>query len=234
VLADPGCEISGQPIGLLSRQLTEHLQILSQQARLLSADRSLEGRIESGRILAILGERDAAIECLTAAIEQQPRSAQTWQILGAVYEHQEEWSDALQAYQTAAELWPHNTTLDEDMSGQIAAWKGIAFVQRKQGRLREADAAYQQFIAIAPTAANHFLLAQFYESAERSATAIAHARQAATLDPTNYDAPAADLIRKVSQGGFGCLAGLRHRTSPNASHTNNTTMPRPPIAGVKL
>jgi len=234
VLADPGCEISGQPIGLLSRQLNEHLQILSQQARLLSADHSLGGRIESGRILAILGERDAAIECLTAAIEQQPRSAQTWQILGAVYEHQEEWSDALQAYQTAAELWPHNTTLDEDMSGQIAAWKGIAFVQRKQGRLREADAAYQQLFAIAPTAANHFLLAQFYESAERSATAIAHARQAATLDPTNYGAPAVDLIRKVSQGGFGCLAGLKHRISPHASKVNPSTMPSPRIAGVKL
>lgn len=232
-LADPDRQLSGQSIRILSRQLTEHLQTLSRQAQLLSADRSLEGRIESGRILAVLGDRDAAIESLTAAIEQQPRSARAWQILGAVYEHREEWGDALQAYQTAAELWPESPSPEDAQSGQIAAWKGIAFAQRKQGRLSEADAAYQQLIVIAPTAPNHFLLARFYESAERSATAIEHARQAATLDPTSYDAPAADLIRKVSQGGFGCLAGLKHRVMPDDSRVNAIALSRPRIAGVK-
>lgn len=232
-LADPDRQLSGQSIKVLSRQLTEHLQTLSRQARHLSADRSIDGRIERGRILAILGEHDAAIESLTAAIERQPRSARAWQILGAVHEHREEWVDALQAYQTASELWPESPSPEDAQSGQIAAWKGIAFAQRKQGQLREADAAYQQLIAIAPTAPNHFLLARFYESAERSATAIEHARQAATLDPTNYDAPAADLIRKVSQGGFGCLAGLKHRTRPDDSHVNVSVLSRPRIAGGK-
>jgi tetratricopeptide (TPR) repeat protein len=99
--------------------------------------------------------------------------------------------------------------------------------------LREADAAYQQLIAIAPTAPNHFLLARFYESAERSATAIAHARQAATLDPTNYGAPAVDLIRKVSQGGFGCLAGLKYRAMPDISNVSAPALSRPLVAGVK-
>lgn len=232
-LADPSCQISGQPIGLLSRQLAEHLQSLSRQAQHLSADRSLDGRIELGRVLAILSERDAAVESLTAAIEQQPRSARAWQILGAVYEHQEEWSNALQAYHTAAELWPQRTSSEEAKTGEIAAWKGIAFVQRKQGQLSNADAAYQQLIAIAPTAANHFLLAQFYESAERSATAVEHARQAATLDPANYAAPTTDLIRKVSQGGFGCLAGLKHRVMPDTSNVSAPTLSRPLVAGVK-
>lgn len=232
-LADPERTISGQSVGLLSRQLAEHLQSLSRQAHHLAADRSFDGRIEFGRVLAVLGERDAAIESLTAAIEQQPHSARAWQILGAVYEHDEAWADALQAYQTAAELWPQSASSEEAGAGEIAAWKGIAFAQRKRGQLSDADVAYQQLIAIAPTAPNHFLLAQFYESAERSATAVEHARQAATLDPTNYAAPATDLIRKVSQGGFGCLAGLKHRVMPDTSNTSVPALSRPLVAGVK-
>lgn len=232
-LADPERQISGQSARLLSRQLAEHLQSLSRQAHHLSADRSFDGRLEFGRVLAILDERDAAIESLTAAIEQQPHSARAWQILGAVYEHQEAWADALQAYQTAAELWPQSASSEEARAGEIAAWKGIAFAQRKRGQLSDADAAYQQLIAIAPTAPNHFLLAQFYESAERSATAIEHANRAATLDSANYAAPATDLIRKVSQGGFGCLAGLKHRVMPDTSNVSAPALSRPLVAGVK-
>lgn len=232
-LADPSRQISGQSIDFLSRQLTEHLQSLFQQAQFLSADRSLDGRVELGRVLAILGERDAAIESLMSAIEQQPRSARAWQILGAVYEHREEWGEALQAYQTAAELWPQSASTEEAQSGEIAAWKGIAFVQRKRGQLSAADAVYQHLIARAPTAPNHFLLAQFYDSAERSPTAIEHARQAALLDPTNYGAPATDLIRKVSQGGFGCLAGLKHRVMPDVSRVRASDLSRPLVAGLK-
>lgn len=232
-LADPDRQLSGESIKVLSRQLTEHLQTLTRQARHLSADRSFDGRIEFGRVLAVLGERDAAIESLTAAIEQQPQSARAWQILGAVYEHDEAWADALQAYQTAAELWPQSESSDEARAGDIAAWKGIAFAQRKRGQLSDADTAYQQLIAIAPTAPNHFLLAQFYESAERSATAIEHANRAATLDSANYAAPATDLIRKVSQGGFGCLAGLKHRVMPDTSNVSAPALSRPLVAGVK-
>jgi tetratricopeptide (TPR) repeat protein len=87
----------------------------------------------------------------------------------------------------------------------LQATTGIAYCQRKSGRYAEAEANYQQVLALSPTADSYYLLAQFYEDTQQAEQARTHARQAMELDPARYGQKGEKLIRKLTVSDFGCL-----------------------------
>ncbi len=224
-LAAPDLRISSRPVSSVRDDLAAQLNGLVQQAQQIAGEASPESRIQLGRTFAILGEPELALESLQQGLAFQPDSAQAWQILGTVYEHQQDWPAARRAYTRAVELWTQQDDQVSGIAGEVAAWKGIGFAARKAGDLRAAEAAYQQVLHRDPSAAHHFLLAQFYESAERDSSAIAHARIAAELAPGTFAAPAADIVNQVAKGGFGCWLAFGSHPRAAGSSTGQTFNP---------
>jgi tetratricopeptide (TPR) repeat protein len=91
------------------------------------------------------------------------------------------------------------------------AWKGIAYSQRKLGNYREAEAAYEKVLEIAPTAAHHFLMAQFQDDAQQGAKAQLHAYKAAEINPRAYRAQTDQLVNGMLGEQFGCWSIFRNR-----------------------
>jgi hypothetical protein len=72
------------------------------------------------------------------------------------------------------------------------------------GHYARAETAYQQLLALSPTADTHFLLAQFYEDVQRTSLAAEHARRAMALAPERYQQPGEQLLDKLVTLHFGC------------------------------
>ena len=86
---------------------------------------------------------------------------------------------------------------------------GVAFCERKRGHLREAEAAWQELLSLAPTAETqadaHFLLAQFYDDTQQTEKSQFHVQQAMKLDPEQYVEPGRQLLSKLVTSHFGCV-----------------------------
>jgi len=60
-------------------------------------------------------------------------------------------------------------------------------------------------LTLAPDADSHFLLAQFYEDTQQTASARRHAQRAVALAPERYQERAEQLLNKLATFHFGCL-----------------------------
>ncbi len=181
-------------------------QIERQISTQLPSAATVNQRLERARLCAILGRVAEARKTLQPLVSTNPPHAPACVLLGTAYEWAEDWPTSLGWYLKAREgLLPHRQ-LPPARPLLLQATKGIAYTQRKQGRLREAEAAYQEALELAPTADMHFLIAQFYEDGQQSAKALQHVRAAMEMDRKRYDAPGRDMIDKLVTQHFGCLS----------------------------
>ena len=114
-------------------------------------------------------------------------------------------------YNRATQTWQSAPPSPERTAGLAQALTGIAYSNRKLGRLPQAEAAYQELLSLAPTADSHFLLAQFYDDTQVTTKAAYHARQAMSLDPARFNHPAHQLLDRLSTSHFGCLSEVNRR-----------------------
>lgn len=181
-------------------------QIERQLSTQLSPTETVNQRLERARLCAILGRVAEAQQVLKPLVTADPTHPPSCVLLGTAYEWAEDWTTSLGWYLKAREgLVPYSQS-PSARPLLLQATKGIAYTQRKQGRLREAEAAYQEALELSPTADMHFLLAQFYEDGQQSAKALQHVRTAMAMDRQRFDSPGRDLIDKLVTQHFGCLS----------------------------
>ena len=185
----------------------------------LSGDATDEERIARAKDLAMLGRNREAIAVLDS-LPALTDSAPACNLRGTIYETQSQWRTALAWYAKARSTWHSLADSQERTAGLIQATTGVAFCQRKLGRLREAEAAWQELLTLSPTADTHFLLAQFYEDTQQAAKARFHADQAVRLDPSTYAKQAHALTNKLVTSHFGCAAVFSADRSPSTPFGN--------------
>lgn len=201
----PDAQLNGRGLSELNRDLAAVVEQLRQRvARPLAADVSDEQWLARVRDLAILGECTAALGVM-AADPARLGLPEACNLRGTILETLHRWQPAGEAYAAAKAAWESRPPSPEQQAGLVQALTGIAYTERKRGRYLAAEAAYQQRLAIAPTADSHFLLAQFYDETQRAALARAHVRQAMQLAPERYQQSGTQLLNKLASFHFGCF-----------------------------
>jgi tetratricopeptide (TPR) repeat protein len=220
-ILDPVRTINNMPLSMLADDLDQQLKSIHGEADQLrkqladaaiskSAD-AVELRIQLAQCLAILGQREEAIREQDGLTEKNPQADHALSLLGTLWEHQERWEESLRYYAQAREVLSQQAASPEQQIELAQAWKGIAYSQRKQGNYREAEAAYEKVLEVAPTAAHHFLMAQFQDDAQQGAKAQLHAYKAAEINPRAYRAQADQLVNGMLGEQFGCWSIFRNR-----------------------
>lgn len=161
-------------------------------------------RFDRARTLAMLGRTDDALAVLEP-VDDPGWTAEVESLRGTIHETRGEWGAGLTAYRAARRAWEWRPESPARAAGVLRAATGVAYCLRKAGRYAEAEGAYQEVLALAPTADSHFLLAQFYEDAQQAGRAREHARRAIELSPDRYGRDGERLIRKLTVFQFGCL-----------------------------
>lgn len=193
--------LRGKPLPTVVAGLEKAIHELEEQvASPLAADATDATRMERARQLAMLGQTASAIDVLRSM-----QGAEADNLRGAIYAARSEWDDGLAAYERAKVGYEARPASDARLSGLTRATTGVAFCHRRAGRYAEAEVAYLELLAIAPTADTHFLLAQFYDDAQQAKKAHFHARRAMEFAPARYRERGAALIGKMSVFQFGCL-----------------------------
>jgi tetratricopeptide (TPR) repeat protein len=179
----------------------------------LHEDATDDERFARAKNLAILGRNAEALAVL-ASSPTLADSASAGNLRGTIHETQNHWRAARQWYATAKAAWEAQIDSPSRTDGLIQATTGVAFCERKLGHLREAEAAWQELLALSPSADTHFLLAQFYEDTQQATKARFHAEQAVRLDPANFTKQARGLTNKLVTSHFGCTAVFAADRSP--------------------
>jgi tetratricopeptide (TPR) repeat protein len=201
---DGQAELAGVPLQRLASEIDRTVGALqTRSAQPLAADAGGDDRIVRAQDLAMLGRTDEALRVL-ASLPAFADSPAACNLRGTIHETRREWRKAHEWYSRAKTDWEHEPDTPERTAGLIRAATGIGFAERKLGRYPEAETAYQEVLALAPTADSHFLLARFYEDTQQAGQAQQHARQAMSLDPGRYSQPAGELIDKLVTLHFGC------------------------------
>jgi tetratricopeptide (TPR) repeat protein len=204
VMLAPSAQWKGYPLHRAAIELDAAVQSLSERvAAPLTTNAMDEDRLGRARDLAMLGRTSEAIRVLESS---QPllKSGEACNLHGTIDEALGQWSSACRWYNQAREAWRPLADSAERTAGLVRAATGLGYCQRKLGHLPEAEAAYQEVLALSPTARSHFLLAQFYEDTQQAMKAEAHARQAMALDPPHFLADGHKLIDKLMTLHFGC------------------------------
>jgi tetratricopeptide (TPR) repeat protein len=206
-ILSPWGKIGGQPAGDVARDLDHDCYGVGQSLAVMNqqAGHTEESTYHRARLLAILGEDAAAVDLLRPWYAKSTASPLISQLLGNIYQQQHDWADSQQAYCRALNAWEKLPASEQRQAGIVAAWKGIAFAERKRGNYEAAETAYLSALSLAPTADQHFLLAQFYEDTQQTAKAREHAHQAMALNATRYGQSGQKLITSLQQQHFGCL-----------------------------
>ncbi len=202
---DADKEWNGHPLPKVAANIDRIVRALESHVAVpLAVDATPGARLDRARQLAMLGRTEAALEVLPSVTE--PALAPEVDTLrGTIYETRGEWRTALSWYESAEAAWESRPPSPARAEGLLRATTGIAYCQRKLGHYAEAEATYQQVLALSPTAESHFLLAQFYEDTQQAEKARAHARRAIELAPHRYRREGEKLIRKLTVYHFGCL-----------------------------
>ncbi|QDT90376.1 tetratricopeptide repeat protein [Gimesia algae] len=203
----PWQKIGGLPAGDLARDLDRSCFEIERNLEYmqLESNESEEATYQRARLLTILGKRSAALRLLAPWKDQKTVSPLTCQLLGNIYQHQELWGESERWYRKSLNAWKRLTHSEQQQAGIVSAWKGIAFAERKRGNYEEAESAYLSALSLAPTADQHYLLAQFYEDTQQTSKAREHATQAMSLNADRYGKSGQKLITSLQQQHFGCL-----------------------------
>lgn len=176
----------------------------------LPADADADQRLARARDLAMLGRTEESLQTLAASPELDQHPA-AHILRGAIDEAHGRWRAALKNYALAAAFLNDSNANPADALMHAKVLAGIGHCERKLGHLQRAESAYQQLLALSPTAQTQFLLAQFYEDTQQTSLAATHAHQAATLDPSQFEDRAKTLKAKLTNSHFGCLSAYGSR-----------------------
>ncbi|MDX1946542.1 MAG: tetratricopeptide repeat protein [Pirellulaceae bacterium] len=216
-MLQPRGEVAGESHAALAARLRERVQALEREiAQPLPSPTTVGMLLARGHQLALLGRVDDAQRVLAPLVALDPPHPAACLHLGAAYELRGDWQAGLDWYERARSALRRLGPLPQSAQPMLLqATKGIAFTQRKLGRLREAEAAYLQALDLAPTAEMHFLLAQFYDDSQQTALAHQHAETAARLDPRQFGDAAEQLIAKLAEHHFGCWGIFTRQSGGN-------------------
>ena len=205
-ILDPRGEWNGQPLrkaALRLDDMAKKLQALVAQP--LAEQATVAQRLERARNLARLGRTQAAIDVL--ATVQDPQSApEVDNLRGGIYQIESDWKLGLASYRKAQAAWEAQPASAARSQGLVTATKGVGYCQRKLSQFPQAEATYQQLLALSPTADSYLLLAEFYEDSRQADKARSHARRAMALDPTHYQQQGDSVLRRLSIANFGCMS----------------------------
>lgn len=211
----PNATWRGQPLRLAAENLNRAVsQIEARVGVPLPRSALLAEHLGRARDLAMLGRTSEALRELDA-VPEVDRLPDAMNLRGAIHETRGEWRAAGERYARAKEDWLTREESQERTAGLMKAITGIAFCERKLGRLREAEAAWQERLKLFPTAESHFLLAQFYEDTQQAPKARFHAQEAVRLDPKHHTQQGRQLMDKLVTSHFGCLGVFRAESSPS-------------------
>lgn len=204
LLLKPEQEFDERPLRRVAAGLDSSVRQLEASVAVpLAKDATDEQRVERARELAMLGREDEALAVLDQ-LERPNASVEALNLRGTIHETREEWELAGASFARSRAVAAALPESPEQQAGLADAIRGDAYAKRRLGRNAEAEAAYLEMLAVAPTADTHFLLAQFYEDTQQSAEARRHARAAMALAPGRYDAAAETLIDRLMTVHFGC------------------------------
>lgn len=203
----PWEKIGETPVGDLARDLDRDCYEIERNLAFMER-RPVQGEeftYQRARLLSILGQTSDAACLLAPWTQKLGTSPLSYQLLGNIYQHQENWAESERYYRRALKAWETLPRSEQQQAGIVAALKGIAFAERKRGNYAEAEAAYLSALSLVPTADQHFLLAQFYEDTQQTTKARDHVQQAMALNAARYAIPGKKLITSLQQQHFGCL-----------------------------
>lgn len=203
----PWQKIGDLPAGDLARDLDRSCYEIERNLGFMQLEsrENEEAIYQQARLLTILGKRSAALRLLAPWKDQKTVSPLTCQLLGNIYQQQEQWGESERWYQKSLNAWKRLPHSEQQQAGIVSAWKGIAFAERKRGKYEEAESAYLSALSLAPTADQHYLLAQFYEDTQQTSKAREHALRAMALNADRYGKSGQKLITSLQQQHFGCL-----------------------------
>jgi tetratricopeptide (TPR) repeat protein len=179
-------------------------QLEQQVAAPLARGATDDERLARARALAMLGRTQQAFLVLDGS-KSLTESPDACNLRGAMDESRGQWRAAHTWYKRAADSLRASAPSPERDANLAQSLIGIAYSARKLGHLKEAAAAWQELLRLAPTAETHFRLAQFYDDTQQTAAAADHARRAMALAPGQYAGHANQLLQKLSTSHFGCL-----------------------------
>jgi tetratricopeptide (TPR) repeat protein len=176
----------------------------------LAVDASNEVRLARARDLAMLGREGEAASVLNdPSLDDSPAASN---LQGAICEARGQW-------RVARDWYRRSLSLTGSPADRNTAWAGLAHCERKLGRLREAEAAYQELLALAPTADYHFLVAQFYDDTQQAELAAQHAGMAVQLAPEQFALPSQQLLSNGLTSQFGCLGAFWRASALSSSQS---------------
>ncbi|EMI16005.1 putative membrane protein [Rhodopirellula maiorica SM1] len=123
---------------------------------------------------------------------------------GLCFQRLNQMSESLDAYQQAVAYWESQPASDTRRSSLASAWKGIGFAARRLDQRTLEEQAYRKLVEVAPTAANHLLLAQCYREHQKTHLAAEQSTKAMQLDPT-MQSQSESILSSMSMDHFGCL-----------------------------
>lgn len=196
----PQSVLENKPIAIVIQELQQIVNDIE-----LSLQRSSKP-IETGqRIMALMqldrnSEALELLEPLTQGPNFQPISLD---YQGLCWQRMECFRESLDAYQQAVQYWQTQPPTPRQRESLASAWKGVGFAARRLHERRVQVNAYQQLVEVAPSAANHLLLAQCYREHQQTRLASEHASIAEALDPSVQ--PQSQSMRSsMSTDHFGC------------------------------
>jgi tetratricopeptide (TPR) repeat protein len=204
LIFSPGARWRGMKLADVAARLDGAIAVVEQRASgPLAGDAAEAERLARARDLAMLERTDEALAVLDGSATVVADAA-ACNLRGMIYETRGAYAEARRWYAAAKEQWQERDDSTEKGAGLTVALKGVAYCERKRGRLIEAEAGYQELLRYAPTADMHFLVAQFYEDTQRAKRAEFHAREAVRLDPERYSERGRVLVDKLLTSHFGC------------------------------
>lgn len=194
----------GMRLAEVAGRLEQAIAAIERRAREpLKSDAAAAERLSRARDLAMLERTDEALAVLDAA-PLVSESAEAFNLRGTIFETRRAFAKARECYAAAKDRWQKREAGDEKAAGVVRALQGVAFCERKLGRLVEAEAGYQALLRHAPSADTHFLVAQFYEDVQLAGRSQVHAKEAMRLDPARYGERGRRLLDKLRSSQFGC------------------------------